>query len=186
MNSINKYTVTMNVLTIPRENEEDDVWRASLRGDTQMVGYYVESLKSATAFAKYDINTLSQYGRSALYQAALGGHEDTVRWLISQGASDFDGTAYIACSDPNTRLTLRKAGFNGKGTFNDIIEVKKMKSERKLVLALGMMNHRVCNENMSYLDYDIICKLIENIEITFKDTRKYRNTFKRWNKQKGK
>ena len=176
----------MNMITMPKENEEDDLWRASLRGDTQMVKYYVESLKSINNFANYNINILSKYGRSALYQAALGGHEDTVSWLISQGASDLDGTVYIACSDPNTRQTLSKAGFSGKRKFNNNIEVKKMKSERNLVLALGLMNQRICRESMLYLDYDIICKLIENIEITFKDTRKYRNTFKRWNKQKSK
>ena len=79
-----------------------------------MVQYFVLQMQAA-AFAggdEFDIDALSTsypFGRSALYLAALGGHKATVRWLIDQGASDREGAAYLACTDPRTRELLKTA-----------------------------------------------------------------------------
>ena len=84
-----------------------DLWCAAACGDLTMVQYFVRQMQATAASGgDFNIDALSPSGRSALYLAALGGHKATGRWLIDQGASDLEGAACLACTDPQTRKFL--------------------------------------------------------------------------------
>jgi hypothetical protein len=168
----------------PAVAAEDDLWRAAVRGDLEMVQHFVEQLRSSTTVAQFDIDKLGMYGRSALYQAALGGHSRIVQWLISQGAGDPDGTAYLACSDPTTRAVMAAAGLKGK-QFNATPAVRLIRAERRLALAMGTMHDRLGSEveGLFGLEYDLVTVLVWRTDACFRDIPLHRRTLTRWKKQ---
>eukprot|EP01043_Picozoa_sp_COSAG02_P062471 COSAG02_NODE_8629_length_2499_cov_4.090000_1_plen_284_part_00 len=100
----------------------DDLWAAAVRGDLPMVKYFM---------AKYrNVDTLSPHGRTALFKAALGGHPDTVRWLLNQGACDPTGTAYLAGND-QIREIMAAAGFKGKNVLASKTAEKQPKRKQR-------------------------------------------------------
>ena len=164
--------------------EEDDLWRASVRGDLELVQWFVQAHRDSVPAGRFDIDVLGPYGRSALYQAALGGHSGTVQWLISQGAADSDGTAYLACTNPGTRTVMAAAGFKGK-QFNTTLRVRLIRAERRLVVALATMHERVGSEDDGVfgLDFDILQLLVREADKCFRDAPSHRRTLKRWQEQ---
>ena len=70
----------------------DTACEAAIQGD-------LSALKLAVAAAcqldGYTINSVGSRCRTPLYQACLGRQPEAVRWLLEQGADDFDGGAYI-------------------------------------------------------------------------------------------
>jgi hypothetical protein len=171
--------------TMQRMLSRDDVWRAAVRGDLTMVQHFVREMRTKLPAAEFDINTVSPFGRSAIYQAALGGHTDTVRWLLSQGASDPNGTAYLACTHPPTRRAMAAAGFRGKDFDNDH-RVKLLRAERRLTLAVAVMHERLgaSVDGLFGLDYDVLLLLVRTADSIFRDIRVYQQVVSKFEMQR--
>jgi len=70
--------------------KEDSIYLAARRGDLRAVALYAGAME--------DIDALCEFDRTALYWAALCGHESVVRFLLARGARDKDGSALIAAT----------------------------------------------------------------------------------------
>eukprot|EP01043_Picozoa_sp_COSAG02_P043795 COSAG02_NODE_3847_length_6152_cov_3.823559_6_plen_177_part_00 len=140
---------------------------------------------SATYCTDFDIDIASPFGRSALYQVALGGHTSTVRWLIEQDASDPNGVAYLACTNPQTREVMAAAGFKGK-RFDAEYRVRLLRAERRLVLALAVMHERLGNaiDGVLGMDYDVLTLLVRASDRIFRHKRVYRQVVKRFDRER--
>jgi hypothetical protein len=170
---------------LQRMISRDDLWRAAIRGDLPMVQHFLEEMRGVLSATDFDIDIASPFGRSALYQAALGGHTSTVRWLIEQGASDPNGVAYLACTNPQTREVMAAAGFKGKH-FDAEYRVRLLRAERRLVLALAVMHERLGNaiDGMLGMDYDVLMLLVRASDRIFRDKRVYRQVVKRFDRER--
>jgi ankyrin repeat protein len=141
----------------------DNIWKASVRGDYHMVKYYIIEEKKNN---DYDIDKLSLFGRTALHQAALGGHINVIQLLINEGSTDINGTAYLACINPGGRDVMAKAGFKGR-QFLHLPQVKLLRAKRNIVLS------------QFNIDYDVLLLLVEYIDKCFLDKPIYHNVLKK-------
>jgi len=155
---------------LPLLTDSDNEWSAAVKGDINMVKYYIRKqagFKKSGQFG-FDIDKLSPYGRSALYMGALGGHLEVVRWLISEGAIDFDGTAYISCVNPIVRKEMNNAGFKGRN-FKFLPHTQLLQAQRRMMIS-----------QIDIYDYDVMEVVVDYIDECLKEISSHRNTFKRW------
>ena len=79
----------------PMEELMEDACRASMAGDLEKVKAALGTAQEAYGSA-YSVDGAGRGGRSPLYQACLGRQPEVVSYLLSQGAADPSGDAYIS------------------------------------------------------------------------------------------
>jgi len=160
---------------IPPLNE-DNIWKASSRGDIGGVKWFIYKFKMEAEGkwpgkigekSYYNIDQLSLFGRSALHHASLSGSSHIVRLLLSEGAIDYNGSVYSACVLPQDHNIMEEYGFTG-GKFVELPHVKLLNAKRNLLLA-----------KPPELNYDIIMEIEKIIKYIFTDKEIYRNTLMR-------
>ena len=155
---------------------EDNIWKASSRGDIGVVRWFIHRMKmeaeeschgSFGVKKEYDIDQLSPFGRSALHHASLSGFSSIVRLLLSEGAIDYNGTAYLAaCILGWARDVLREHGFTGK-SFVELSQVRLLTAKRNLLLV------------KMEIDYDNILEIEHCVRSIFIDKPIYRRALQK-------
>ena len=154
---------------------EDNIWKASSRGDIGVVRWFIHRMKmesegkwpgSLGVKKEYDIDQLSPFGRSALHHASLSGFSSIVRLLLSEGAIDYNGTAYLAASLLEPRAVLKEYGFTGK-SFVELPQVRLLTAKRNLLLV------------KMEIDYDNTLEIEQYVRSIFIDKPIYRRALQK-------
>jgi hypothetical protein len=99
--------------TIINNNEKprDELWLAARRGS-------LESVKKFIAEGIHFNETGKDQDRTPFYLAVHGGHVAVAEYLLNLGATDSDGTAFIAANKPEMRELLQRKGLTKTGSFS--------------------------------------------------------------------
>ena len=124
----------------------DPACDAALRGD---LGGVRQHLQAAASLEGYSINAKGTRARTPLYQACLSRSPEVAEWLLTHGAVDDDGSAYICIcamgaersADPGERTAaiMRRYGFSGRQKTSDIVRADGASGKQKkqaIVLAM--------------------------------------------------
>jgi hypothetical protein len=166
-------------VVLPPPNERLNLWQAAVQGDLRRVQSCLAALQAAaTPSAPFDVDVLSAFGRSALYQACLGQHAVVVRHLLALGASDLDGSAYLTLPDVRVAAAtaMRAAGYKGKNMVQSR-EFRQLLAERRLALA-KTMHDRLSAAAPSLLDYDLVHRLAAMCG--YRDTKQHNRALQRF------
>lgn len=89
----------------------DELWLAARRGSLTAVKRFVEEL----GVNLNDPGATQE--RTPFYWSVICGHLDVVEYLLSRGATDPDGTAFIAATKPEVRALLQRRGLTKTGSI---------------------------------------------------------------------
>jgi hypothetical protein len=116
----------------------DPACDAALRGD---LGGVRQHLQAAASLEGYSINAKGTRARTPLYQACLSRSPEVAEWLLTHGAVDDDGSAYICIcatgaersADPGERTAaiMRRYGFSGRQKTSDIVRADGASGKQK-------------------------------------------------------
>ena len=113
--------------TVSDDGSIENIWVAASDGNINAVKALIES-------GTHVVNEQDNNGYSAIHAAASYGHEELIRYLISNGADvnlkDNDGdTPILLCEEPEIFLILKSFGANptavndvGQGIFEKVVE----------------------------------------------------------------
>jgi len=98
-----------------------DIWEASRLGNTAAVKAFIKKDPFLSIYP-------SENDRTPLYLAAHGGHLETCKVLLENGATDKDGECYRSALNGNIRKLLKARDLTSNPSQNQVLQAKSTES----------------------------------------------------------